>query len=156
MVIGVLRLGLEWPVRVLVSGGVIRSFLRALRLSVLCMFFFSVFCLYKVYNSQRNCLKWRVFFVLYLFFLHNLFYIVFSIFYNIENTIENTLYKKNIDTKQAHVQNQRQRILVRFMSGFYVWVFYVFAYEWVFYVFAYECFMFYGFFMCSLMKFYVL
>jgi len=61
--------------------------------------------------------------------------------------IENKLYKKNIDTKQANVQNQRQRILVRFMSGFYVWVFYVFAYE---------CFMFYGFFMCSRMMFYVL
>src|SRR6185312_8921808 len=142
MVIGVLRLGLEWPVRVVVSGGVIRSFLRALRLSVLCMFFFSIFFLYKVYNSQQNCLKLRVFFFFYLFFLYNLFSIVFSIFYNIENTIENKLYKKNIDTKQANVQNQRQRILVRFMSGFYV--------------FAYECFMFYGFFMCSLMKFYVL
>jgi hypothetical protein len=72
MVIGVLRLGLEWPVRVLVSGGVIRSFLRALRLSVLCMFFFSIFFLYKVYNSQQNCLKLRLFFVP--FFLYNLYF----------------------------------------------------------------------------------
>jgi hypothetical protein len=80
MVIGVLRLGLEWPVRVLVSGGVIRSFLRALRLSVLCMFFFSIFFLYKVYNSQQNCLKLRVFFVLYLFFLYNLYFPEFFLY----------------------------------------------------------------------------
>jgi hypothetical protein len=72
MVIGVLRLGLEWPVRVLVSGGVIRSFLRALRLSVFCMFFFSIFFLYNVYNSQKNCLKLRLFFVP--FFLYNLYF----------------------------------------------------------------------------------
>src|SRR6185312_12919169 len=98
MVIGVMRLGLEWPVRVLVSGGVIRSFLRALRLSVFCMFFFSIFFLYKVYNSQQNCLKLRLFFVFYLFFFIQFIFsiiVFFIIFLCIEYYIKQNYRKQN-------------------------------------------------------------